>query len=105
MLGLTCVPPWRGGHTTDSGHPFPRYPNRVVGLCVVRPDQVWVGDITYIRLWVRFVYLVVLMDVFTRAIRGWRLGRYLDQTLALTALQRTLFRVTPEIHHSDGIVA
>jgi putative transposase len=100
-LGLTHIPPRRVVHTTDSDHPFPRYPNRVVNLCVVRPDQVWVGDITYIRLWTGFIYLAVLMDVFTRAIRGWHLGRYLDQTLTLTALRRALAQATPEIHHSD----
>jgi transposase InsO family protein len=100
-LGLTQVPRRRGVRTTDSAHPFPRYPNRLVGLAVVRPDQVWVGDITYIRLASGFVYLAVLMDVFTRAIRGWHLGRYLDQTLTLTALRRALARATPEIHHSD----
>ena len=69
-LGLTNVPPRRVVHTTDSDHPFPRYPNRVVDLPVVRPNQVWVGDITSIRLWTGFIYLAVLMDVFTRAIRG-----------------------------------
>ena len=100
-LGLTRVPPRRVVHTTDSEHPFPRYPNRVAGLRVVRPDHVWVGDITYIRLWTGFVDLAVLMDVFTRAIRGWHVGRYLDQTLTLTALRRALVRATPEIHHSD----
>ena len=100
-LGLVHVPPRRGVHTTDSNHPFPRYPNRVAGLAVVRPDQVWVGDITYIRLLTGFVYLAVLMDVFTRAIRGWHLGRYLDQSLTLTALRRALVQATPTIHHSD----
>lgn len=100
-LGLTRVPPRRVVHTTDSDHPFPRYPNRVEGLRVVRPDHVWVGDVTYIRLWTGFVYLAVLMDVFTRALRGWHLGRYLDQTLTLTALRRALAQATPEIHHSD----
>jgi len=81
---------------------FPRYPNLVQGLEVVRPDQVWVADITYIRLLTEFVYLAVLMDVFTRGIRGWHLGRNLDQELTLTALNRALATGhTPEIHHSD----
>jgi putative transposase len=87
--------------TTDSQHDFPRYPNLVQGLEVVRPDQAWVSDITYIRLRLDFVYLAVIMDVFTRCIRGWELGRSLGQELTLAALQRALAKHTPEIHHSD----
>ena len=55
---------------------------------VTRPDQVWVADITYIRLRNEFVYLSVLMDVHTRCIRGWHLGCGLDQELTLVALRR-----------------
>ena len=88
--------------TTNSEHDFPRYPNLIQGLEIVRPDQVWVSDVTYIRLCHGFVYLAVIMDVFTRGIRGWHLGRSLDHTLSLTALQRALARhPAPEIHHSD----
>jgi transposase InsO family protein len=87
--------------TTDSSHPFPRYPNLVEHLEIVRPEQVWVCDITYIRLREEFVYLAVLMDVFTRGIRGWRLGRSLDQGLTLQALEQALHHHRPEIHHSD----
>jgi putative transposase len=87
--------------TTNSDHLFPRYPNLVEGLEVVRPDQVWVGDITYVRLHREFVYLAVLLDVFTRCIRGWYLGRSLSQELTVTTLQRALAQRLPEIHHSD----
>ena len=87
--------------TTDSRHNHPRYPNLVQNLVIVRPDQVWVSDITYIRLHRDFVYLAVIMDVFTRNIRGWLLGRGLDQSLTLIALGRALEKGTPEIHHSD----
>jgi putative transposase len=87
--------------TTDSAHPFPRYPNLVEHLEIRHPDQVWVCDITYIRLREEFVYLAVLMDVFTRCIRGWHLGRTLDQSLTLRALEQALAQRTPEIHHSD----
>ena len=87
--------------TTNSEHSFPRYPNLVEFLVVQSPDQVWVADITYIRLRTEFVYLAVLMDMFTRAIRGWHLGRSLDQSLTLTALQKALRTHSPEIHHSD----
>ena len=87
--------------TTDSAHPFPRYPNLVEHLEIGHPDHVWVCDITYIRLREEFVYLAVLMDVFTRCIRGWHLGRTLDQSLTLRALEQALAQRTPEIHHSD----
>lgn len=92
----------RKQRTTRSDHPFPRYPNLVEGLIVVRPEQVWVSDITYIRLGEGFVYLAVIMDVFTRCVRGWHLGRALDHSLTLTALERALaHHPSPEIHHSD----
>jgi putative transposase len=87
--------------TTNSQHPFPRFPNLVQGLDIARPDQVWVADITYIRLLVEWVYLAVTMDVYTRAIRGWHLSRSLDHDLTLTALKRALAHRCPTIHHSD----
>ena len=87
--------------TTDSDHDEPRFPNLVRDLTVVRPDQVWVADITYIRLARGFVYLAVVMDVFTRAIRGWELSRDLDRSLTVTALLRALRQGRPEVHHSD----
>jgi putative transposase len=91
----------RRRRTTNSEHSFPRYPNLVKLLVVQRPDQVWVADITYIRLKQEFVFLAVLMDVFTRTIRGWHLDRSLDQSLTLTALRKALQTHRPEIHHSD----
>jgi putative transposase len=100
-MGLQGQRPTRHPRTTSSDHVYPRYPNLVQGLTIVRPDHVWVGDITYVRLREEFVYLAVLMDVYTRAIRGWHLSRHLDQTLTLTALQRALGQQRPDIHHSD----
>src|SRR5215211_474989 len=87
--------------TTNSQHAFPRYPNLVIDLKVDHPEQVWVCDVTYVRLGNGFVYLAVIMDVFTRAIRGWNLSRNLDTDLTLGALQRALSLCIPEIHHSD----
>lgn len=100
-LGIVGKAPERKPRTTDSGHAYPRHPNLVEGLEVARPDEVWVADITYIRLRKEFVYLAVLMDVHTRCIRGWHLGRGLDQELTLTALRRAYEHGRPEIHHSD----
>lgn len=87
--------------TTDSHHPHPRYPNRIKGLVLTRPDQVWVADITYLRLGRRFIYLAVILDAFTRALRGWHLSRDLTLNLTLTALQQALSKATPLIFHSD----
>jgi len=102
LMGLEAKVRRRKKRTTNSEHPFPRYPNLVSDLVVVRAEQVWVADITYVSLRGDFVYLAVLMDVFTRGIRGWHLSRTLDHTLTLAALQRALGRhPAPEIHHSD----
>lgn len=87
--------------TTQSQHEFPRYPNLLKDLGIVRPDQVWVCDITYIHLAHEEVYLAVIMDLYTRRIRGWHLGRSLEQALTLTALQCALKKACPQIHHSD----
>jgi len=100
-MGIQGQPPVRRRRTTNSDHDFPRYANLVEGLEIVRPDQVWVGDITYIRLREDFVYLAVLMDVFTRKILGWHLGRTLEGPLTLAALAQALQVGRPEIHHSD----
>jgi putative transposase len=100
-MGLQRPVKRRTTRTTDSQHPFPRYDNLVRDLNVTRPDHVCVADITYIRLQQEFVYLAVLMDVFTRAIRGWHLSRSLDRELTLTALRRALQAHVPLIHHSD----
>jgi len=100
-LGINGAPPSRSRRTTNSKHAFPRFPNLVQTLEITRPDQVWVADITYIHLRREFVYLAVLMDVFTRSIRGWHLGRDLDQNLTLAALERALAVAVPTSHHSD----
>jgi putative transposase len=100
-MGLQRPLKRRKRHTTNSQHDFPRYPNLVSDFTPSRPDAVWVADITYIRLAHDFVYLAVLMDVFTRAIRGWQLCRSLDRELTLTALRRALRDHLPAIHHSD----
>jgi putative transposase len=91
----------RKKRTTNSQHNFRRYPNLVTDLDILRPDEVWVADITYVRLARDFVYLAVIMDVFTRAVRSWQLSRSLDRTLTLTALRRALVDHVPDIHHSD----
>lgn len=100
-LGLKRRPKPRICRTTNSQHGFGRYPNLVADRVAAVPDEIWVSDITYIRLRREFIYLAVVMDVFTRDIRGWNVGRSLGQELTLVALERGLVHHRPQIHHSD----
>jgi len=101
QMGIQMIKKVQKRATTNSQHPYPRYPNLIQDLVITHPDQVWVSDITYIRLGGGFVYLAVIMDLFTRGIRGWNLSRGLDQRLTLIALRRALQSHIPQIHHSD----
>jgi transposase InsO family protein len=101
QMGLKVRRRARRPVTTNSRHGLARFPNRVRGLSVVRPDQVWAADVTYVRLRREWVYLAVILDVYTRSIRGWHLSRSLDQELTRLALEKGLARHVPEIHHSD----
>ena len=87
--------------TTDSNHPYTRYSNLIRGLTLKQPNQVWVADITYIRLGTKFMYLAVILDAYSRAVRGWALSRSLSQDLTLTALRMALAKAKPLIFHSD----
>ena len=87
--------------TTNSIDGVRPWVNRVENLNICRCDQVWVGDITYVQLKKRFVYVSLLMDVFTRMIRAWHLSQHLTQSLTLKPLEAALHRSVPEIHHSD----
>ena len=88
--------------TTTSSAGMHPWVNRLKDLEVSRCDQVWVGDITYVRLKAHFVYVSLLMDVFTRRIRGWQVSQHLTQPLTLRALEQALRQSgSPEIHHSD----
>ena len=90
--------------TTDTDHGLPVYPNLVAGLLVERINQLWVSDITYIRLSGEFIYLAVILDAFSRRVIGWELSRRIDTQLTLAALRMALGNrhVQPGlIHHSD----
>jgi putative transposase len=96
------APVRRRCRTTNRAPPYPRFPNLVRDREVDHPDHVWVGDITDVRLRLEFVYLAVLMEVFTRAMRGWELARSLDQALTFTAWERALEHGhVPQLHHAD----
>ena len=92
----------RRASTTDSRHPHGRYKNLLKGMSVTKPNQVWVADITHLPLRGEEVYLAVLMDLYTRAVRGWNLSWSLGQELVLVPLRQALHHYpAPEIHHSD----
>jgi len=90
--------------TTDSEHAYPVYPNLLKGFEVTDVNQVWVADITYIRILTGFVFLAVLLDVFSRRIVGWGIAKRIDHRLTLEALRMALRERNPRaglIHHSD----
>jgi putative transposase len=90
--------------TTDATHGLPTYPNLLSGLAITRLDQVWVADITYIRLPTTFVYLACILDACSRRCIGWQLARTIDTQLTLAALERAIAARRPSaglIHHSD----
>ncbi len=90
--------------TTDSAHPFPVFANLAATLKPTAIDQLWVADITYIRLRCEFLYLAVVLDAYSRRVVGWALGRSLEAELTLTALRRALAARSPQpglVHHSD----
>ena len=87
--------------TTQSLDTKHQWRNQIDHLDICRCDQVWVGDIIYVRLKGHFVYVAVLMDVFTHMIRGWQVSRHLNQPLTLEPLEQALCQSVPEIHHSD----
>lgn len=90
--------------TTNSDHDFAVYPNLVKGREVDGPNQIWVADITYIRIATCFVYLAVVLDLFSRKVIGWALSQSLKHELTLEALKMALEARKPPrgcIHHSD----
>ena len=90
--------------TTDSRHPLPIYPNLARQMQLTALNQLWVADITYIRLRTEFVYLAVVLEAFSRRVIGWALGRTLEAELAVAALRMALIERRPApglVHHSD----
>lgn len=90
--------------TTDSAHRLVVYPNLAEHLIVNDLNQLWVADITYVRLQAEFVYLAVVLDAFSRRAVGWALGRNLQTPLPLAALAHAIDSRRPNpglVHHSD----
>ena len=90
--------------TTNSKHRFPRYPNLIKGKAIDRLNQVWISDITYIRIRTGFVYLAAILDAYSRKVVGYAISTALDTSLTLNALKMAIERRKPGsgiIHHSD----
>jgi putative transposase len=88
----------------NSQHPYPRYPNLVKNTIVTGINQVWVADITYIRIATSFVYLAVILDSYSRKAIGYAISNRLETGLTLTALRMAIAERQPLhgcIHHSD----
>lgn len=101
-LGHSCQVGRVRIQTTDSQHNWQRYPNRIKGVQATRPNQIWVADLTYIRYGRDFFYLALILDAYTRAVRGWHLSEYLTcEGLTLPALKQALAHDSPTIFHSD----
>lgn len=101
-LGLLRKPVAPKVRTTNSEHSFPRFDNLIKDRKAAFPDEIWASDITYIRLGKEFIYLAVILDLFTRSIRGWHLSRSLEGELTRVALKKAFDSGRcPAIHHSD----
>ena len=90
--------------TTDSDHGFRVYPNLAEHLELTQTNQLWVADLTYVRLQAEFVFLAVVLDAFSRRVVGWALGRDLKASLPLAALRLAITNRHPQpglVHHSD----
>jgi transposase InsO family protein len=101
---LLCVRRRKFVVTTDSRHKLPVYANLARDIKATEINQLWVADITYIRLRSEFVFLAVVLDAFSRRVVGWSLGRTLEAQLAMAALRMALTDRQPApglVHHSD----
>ena len=90
--------------TTDSEHSHRVYPNLLPGRTVMGLDEVWTADLTYIRIGNGFVYLAVILDLYSRRVIGWSISKRIDGELALAALRMAIEQRKPKpgcIHHSD----
>jgi putative transposase len=101
---LRVRPKRRFAVTTDSNHDGPIFPNLAKDLAPTGRDQLWVADLTYIRILSGFAYLAVILDAWSRRVVGWALGRRIDADLAIAALEAALAGRGPPpgcVHHSD----
>lgn len=103
-FSLQIRPKKRFVKTTDSNHAHEVHPNLIEEMTITGPNQVWASDITYIRIRNGFVYLAVILDLFSRKVIGWQVSKRIDSELTLDALAMAISRRKPRrgvIHHSD----
>jgi putative transposase len=101
---LLCLTKRKFVVTTDSAHGLKTYPNLAGAMEVSGLNQLWIADITYIRLAEEFVYLAVVLDAHSRRVIGWHLDNTLEESLTLTALRMALAQrpvLAGLVHHSD----
>ena len=99
QMGLQAIYPRKRLSVPDNDHRV--YPYLLRGLTIDRPDQVWCSDITYLRLRGGFVYLVAVMDWFSRYVLSWRISNTLDAAFCLAALEDALEQAVPDIFNTD----
>ena len=103
--GLGIKPRRRFVRTTDSNHDLPIFPNLYENVIPAKPDLVWVGDITYIRIAIGFCYLAAILDACSRKVIGYAISRRIDSQLTLAALHAAVASRNPApytcIHHTD----
>jgi transposase InsO family protein len=90
--------------TTNSNHPHEIHPNLIEGMMLDGVNQIWTADLTYIRINTGFIYLAVILDLYSRKVIGWQISKKIDGKLAIDALDMAIQRRNPPrgvIHHSD----
>lgn len=101
---LLCVGKRKWVNTTDSNHSLRTYPNIIKHVVADRLNQIWISDITYIRILTTFVYLAVILDIFSRKVIGYAISKSINDELTIYALQSAIKQRPPPvgcIHHSD----
>lgn len=99
VMGIQAIYPKKNLSKPDAGHQ--KFPYLLKGLDINRPDQVWATDITYIPMRSGFMYLVAVMDWYSRYVLSWRLSNSLDTAFCIEALEEALVKRRPEIFNSD----
>lgn len=99
LMGIEAIYPKKHTSIPQAGHHL--YPYLLRNLAIIRPNQVWGTDITYVRLENSFCYLTVILDWFSRYVLAWELSLTMETTFCVQALRSALTIATPEIHNSD----
>lgn len=101
LIGLQAIYPRPRSYASDPNDKHRKYPYLLRNLAIIRPNQVWGTDITYIRLNQGFAYLVALLDWFSRYVISWQLSETLEIDFCVNNLEQGLRLAIPEIHNSD----